>query len=74
MKNAILRELAGVWENRSHYETDKGIAETLRECADMIVTMVDAAEQPPKFCPHAAPFVYCDGCKVSPCPLGLDAP
>jgi hypothetical protein len=74
---STLVALAGRWQHeadnvpipKGNYYA--GRAEALRECADTLRMLCEARFED---CPHAAPHRYCDGCKVSPCPIGLDAP
>ena len=62
--------LAGKWQTEADTTSNlrPGRRAALRECADALRMLCEARFED---CPHAAPFRYCDGCKVSPCPIGL---
>ena len=71
---STLATLASKWQSEADSETSvDGVARrmTLRECADTLRMLCEARFED---CPHAAPHRYCDGCKVRPCPIGLDQP
>ena len=73
---STLVTLAGKWQAEADRESVAHASDiarrlTLRECADTLRMLCEARFED---CPHAAPHRYCDGCKVSPCPIGLDQP
>lgn len=71
---STLAVLAGKWQAEADQARTCGStgivrSETLRECADTLRMLCEARFED---CPHAAPHRFCNGCKVSPCPIGLN--
>ena len=74
IKITTLAMLAGYWQEQAEAPVDfitptaAVRRATLRECADALRMLYEARFED---CPHAAPHRYCNGCKASPCPIGL---
>ena len=52
--------------------SSRALPQATREKIDATLMLYEARRvQRPFDCPHAAPFKFCETCKVDPCPLGL---
>ena len=74
---STLATLAGSWQTEAegiNLNVPQGVdslrarREALLGCADTLRMLYELRFED---CPHAAPHRYCNGCKASPCPIGL---
>lgn len=63
------RELANQHINDFLSNDDEWLNETAKNWRLVELATVIKKEQ--QDCPYALPFRFCNGCKVSPCPIGL---
>lgn len=63
-------------EEMEEWGNSPSCVEVIKEATDTLKAFAALANgapagREPDACPHAAPFVYCEECKVDPCPLGF---